>query len=58
MLSGYYLIEKWGKDMKKKRKQNFAHTVSALAVIYSFTNYDGWKTMDFIGLNNYRQYRD
>lgn len=24
-----------------------------LSVVYSFTNFDGWKTMDFIGLKNY-----
>ncbi len=26
-----------------------------LSIGLSFTNYDGWKTMDFIGLNNYRE---
>ena len=24
-----------------------------LAIGFSFTNYDGWKTMDFVGLDNY-----
>ena len=25
----------------------------ALAIGFSFTNYDGWKTMDFVGVKNY-----
>lgn len=30
-----------------------------LAFVYSFTNYDGWKTMDFVGLDNYMKlFRD
>lgn len=26
-----------------------------LSIFYSFTNFDGWKTMDFIGLKNYQK---
>lgn len=24
-----------------------------MSVWFSFTNYDGWKTMDFVGIKNY-----
>ena len=24
-----------------------------LSIAFSFTNYDGWKTIDFVGLTNY-----
>lgn len=26
-----------------------------LSIFYSFTNFDGWKTMDFVGLKNYQK---